>query len=62
MSLFRFPGQSQLHKCKASDFNGALDEAYLVENGILDVQLGAEQDMEGEGSCVDQEYADQDQV
>lgn len=39
-----------------------MDEAYLVENGIFEVQLGAEQNMDGVDSCVNQECADQDQV
>ncbi|KAL5155723.1 Histone-lysine N-methyltransferase ATX3 [Glycine soja] len=57
----RFPGQTQLYRGKASDFHAAMDEAYLVENGIFEVQLGAEQNMDGVDSCVNQECADQDQ-
>ena len=56
-SKFRFSGQTQLHKCKASDFHMEMDEAMLVENNFLDLHLGAEQIMEGTDSCVDQEYA-----
>uniref|UniRef100_A0A0R0EQU1 Histone-lysine N-methyltransferase n=2 Tax=Glycine subgen. Soja TaxID=1462606 RepID=A0A0R0EQU1_SOYBN len=52
---------TQLYRGKASDFHAAMDEAYLVENGIFEVQLGAEQNMDGVDSCVNQECADQDQ-
>ncbi|TKY61766.1 Histone-lysine N-methyltransferase ATX3 [Spatholobus suberectus] len=52
----RFQGQPpRLYKSKASDFQMALEEAMLAEDGILDSHLGAEQIMEGADSCVDQD-------
>lgn len=41
--MFRYQGQTQLYKSKPSDFQIALEEALLAENGILDANLGAEQ-------------------
>ncbi|KAK7338057.1 hypothetical protein VNO77_18654 [Canavalia gladiata] len=57
----RFQGQTRLYKSKASDFRMAIEEAMLAEDGILDSYLGAEQNMEGQDSCVDQEHYSQDQ-
>ncbi|KAF5451745.1 hypothetical protein F2P56_026823 [Juglans regia] len=37
----RYKGQTQLYKSKLSDFQRALEEALLAENGILDTNLGA---------------------
>lgn len=54
LSLFRFQGQSQLYKSKASEFQSAIEEATLAENGILDSHLEAKQIMEGADSHVDQ--------
>lgn len=39
----RYQGQTQLYKSKPSDFQMALEEALLAENGILDANLGAGQ-------------------
>ena len=41
--MFRYQGQTQLYKSKLSDFQIALEEALLAENGILDANLGAGQ-------------------
>ncbi|XP_062155071.1 histone-lysine N-methyltransferase ATX3 [Alnus glutinosa] len=39
----RYQGQTQLYKSKPTDFQMALEEALLAENGILDANLGAAQ-------------------
>lgn len=39
----RYQGQTQLYKSKRSDFQIALEEALLAENGIFDPNLGAGQ-------------------
>ncbi|MCI29659.1 histone-lysine N-methyltransferase ATX3-like, partial [Trifolium medium] len=39
--LNRFQGQTQLYKSKPSDFQMALEEAKLAEDGILESHLGA---------------------
>ncbi|KAL2345434.1 hypothetical protein Fmac_006719 [Flemingia macrophylla] len=52
----RFQRQIRLYKNKASDFQKALEEATLAEEGILDSYLGADQIMEGADSCVGQDY------
>ncbi|CAN1157181.1 Histone-lysine N-methyltransferase ATX3 [Linum perenne] len=38
--MHKFQGQTQMFKCKMSDFQMALEEAILVENGILDAGSG----------------------
>nr|KYP50996.1 Histone-lysine N-methyltransferase ATX3 [Cajanus cajan] len=52
----RFQRQIRLYKSKANDFQKALEEAMLAEEGILDSHLGAEQIMEGADSCVGHDY------
>jgi hypothetical protein len=41
--LFRYQGQTQLYRSKPSDFQMALEEALLAEDGILDANLVAGQ-------------------
>ncbi|KAF7826177.1 histone-lysine N-methyltransferase ATX3 [Senna tora] len=67
----RFQGQTRLYKSKPSDFQMALEEAMLAEDGLLDSHLGAEQItnvdehpnefVEATSSYVDQDYYSQDQ-
>ena len=40
--LFRFRGQTQLYKSKPSEFQLAIEEALLAENGILDTSFGTD--------------------
>lgn len=71
-SLSRFQGQTQLFKCKPSDFRMALEEAKLAKDGILESHLQAEEVTNVEAqpdrveevmiSNIDQEYYCQDQV
>lgn len=42
--LDRFQGQTDLHKSKPSDFRMAIEEAYLVEQGYVDANMGVEED------------------
>lgn len=65
----RYQGQTQLYKSKPSDFQMALEEALLAENGILDTDLGAGHNpdanpngfQEATASNLDQQYYSQDQ-
>ncbi|KAI9110050.1 hypothetical protein K1719_019091 [Acacia pycnantha] len=67
----RFQGQTRLYKCKPSDFQMALEEALLAEDGFMDSHVGTEQRtnaealpngfMEATSSYVDPEYGSQDQ-
>lgn len=42
ISLFiRFKGQKQLHKSKPSDFQMAIEEALLAEDGYVDATVGS---------------------
>lgn len=42
MFLFnRFKGQKQLHKSKPSDFQMAIEEALLAEDGYVDASVGS---------------------
>ncbi|KAK2406846.1 histone-lysine N-methyltransferase ATX3 [Trifolium repens] len=70
--LNRFQGQTQLYKSKPRDFQMALEEAKLAEDGILESHLGAEEVTDVEAhppdrleevlvSNIDQEYYCQDQ-
>uniref|UniRef100_A0A2N9HXA4 Histone-lysine N-methyltransferase n=1 Tax=Fagus sylvatica TaxID=28930 RepID=A0A2N9HXA4_FAGSY len=66
----RYQGQTQLYKSKPSDFQMALEEALLAENGILDTDLGAGHNpdanpngfQEATASNLDQQYYSQDQA
>lgn len=70
--LFRFQKQTRLYKSKPIDFQKALEEALLAEDGILHSDLGVEQitnveshlggSVSATGSHDDQEYHCQDQV
>ncbi|CAK8560684.1 unnamed protein product [Lathyrus sativus] len=67
----RFQGQTQLFKCKPSDFRMALEEAKLAKDGILESHLRADEVTNVEAqpdrveevmiSNIDQEYYFQDQ-
>ncbi|KAM2647665.1 hypothetical protein TB1_000886 [Malus domestica] len=68
--LDRFQGQTQLYKSKPSDFQMAIEEALLAENGFLDTSLGSyttdpeanpAQFREANGFYEDQEYYTQNQ-
>ncbi|XP_015577364.2 histone-lysine N-methyltransferase ATX3 [Ricinus communis] len=62
----RFQGQTQLYNCKMSDFQMALEEAILAENGFLETRVSAahmalsEANLNGfqeaSGSSQDQEF------
>ena len=59
-SLFRYQGQTQFYKWKQSDFQMALEEAVLAENGFLDTchktcQIGYP-DAQPSGSSHDLDY------
>ncbi|KAF3439869.1 hypothetical protein FNV43_RR18147 [Rhamnella rubrinervis] len=63
----RFRGQTQLYKSKPSEFQMAIEEALLAENGIMDSSFGSGQTtnleaypMEFQGT-TDQEYYSQNQ-
>ncbi|KAL8160043.1 hypothetical protein V2J09_001580 [Rumex salicifolius] len=43
--LDRFQGQTNLHKSKPSDFRMAIEEAYLVEQGYMDVKMGVKEEI-----------------
>lgn len=70
--LFRFRGQTQLYKSKPSEFQMAIEEALLAENGILDSSFGSGQTTNSEAYpvefqgatdlCREQEYYSQNQV
>lgn len=62
VNLFRFQGQTRMHKSQRSDFQKAMEEAMLANNDILDPHSRAQQNVEGEGSFAGQEYHCQDQV
>ncbi|RYR02661.1 hypothetical protein Ahy_B06g081460 [Arachis hypogaea] len=58
----RFQGQTQLYKSKTSEFQMAMEEAMLAEDGILDTQLLPEQigeHMKGAGSNAEQDHYSQ---
>ncbi|KAL1350369.1 hypothetical protein HN51_014460 [Arachis hypogaea] len=58
----RFQGQTQLYKSKISEFQMAMEEAMLAEDGILDTQLLPEQigeHMKGAGSNAEQDHYSQ---
>ncbi|GAV64423.1 PHD domain-containing protein/PWWP domain-containing protein/SET domain-containing protein/SAND domain-containing protein/PHD_2 domain-containing protein/zf-HC5HC2H_2 domain-containing protein [Cephalotus follicularis] len=61
----RFQGQTQLHKSKPSDFQVALEEAILAENGYLDMNHGIGEmgypEAHPSNSSQDQEYFTQNQ-
>ncbi|KAI4355233.1 hypothetical protein L6164_004026 [Bauhinia variegata] len=68
----RFQGQTRLYKSKPSDFQMALEEALLAEDGFMDSNMGTEQITnieaqpsgytEASNSYVDPEYYSQDQI
>lgn len=66
----RFRGQTQLYKSKPSDFQMAIEEALLAENGFLDTSFGTTtnseenpaQFQEATGFYQDQEYYSQSHV
>ncbi|CAJ1877047.1 unnamed protein product [Sphenostylis stenocarpa] len=61
LPLFRFQGQIRFYKSKAIDFHKAMEEAMLAEDGILDLHLEADQNVEGADSRVGHRYSYQDQ-
>lgn len=42
--MFRFQGQNKLHGSKPSDFNKAIEEAHLAENGYANSAVEDEQE------------------
>lgn len=70
--MFRFRGQTQLYKSKPSEFQMAIEEALLAENGILDASFGTDkitgseaypqEIQEASTSNQEEEYYSQNQV
>ncbi|KAM7476525.1 hypothetical protein LguiB_023768 [Lonicera macranthoides] len=64
----RFCGQTKLYGSKPSDFHMAIEEAYLTDNGYIDVGPGTGEEktnpseiQEGTGSNKDQDYSSHNQ-
>ncbi|KAL5572102.1 hypothetical protein UlMin_021699 [Ulmus minor] len=54
--LDRYRGQTQLYKSKPSEFQMAIEEALLVDNGVLDASMGASQITKPEAHSYEIQY------